>query len=103
METRTVTVMGREMQLPHGMTFGELSKEFAGECFGKILVAKQGNTLKELICPIRTDEEITFLDFRDQEGIRVYERGISLLLVKAVRDVLGICSGGYPDCEARLL
>lgn len=89
METRTVTVMGREMQLPHGMTFGELSKEFAGECFGKILVAKQGNTLKELICPIRTDEEITFLDFRDQEGIRVYERGISLLLVKAVRDVLG--------------
>ena len=70
------------------MTFGELAKEFEGEVFGKILVAKQGNSLRELICPIRTDEDITFLDFRDKEGVRVYERGISLLLVKAVRDAL---------------
>ena len=86
METRKVNVMGKEMQIPKGMTFGELAKEFEGEVFGKILVAKQGNSLRELICPIRTDEDITFLDFRDKEGVRVYERGISLLLVKAVRD-----------------
>ena len=89
METRKVNVMGKEVQIPKGMTFGELAKEFEGEVFGKILVAKQGNSLRELICPIRTDEDITFLDFRDKEGVRVYERGISLLLVKAVRDVLG--------------
>ena len=80
METRKVNVMGKEMQIPKGMTFGELAKEFEGEVFGKILVAKQGNSLRELICPIRTDEDITFLDFRDKEGVRVYERGISLLL-----------------------
>ena len=93
METRKVNVMGKEMQIPKGMTFGELAKEFEGEVFGKILVAKQGNSLRELICPIRTDEDITFLDFRDKEGVRVYERGISLLLVKAVRDVLGTATG----------
>ena len=93
METRKVNVMGKEMQIPKGMTFGELAKEFEGEVFGKILVAKQGNSLRELICPIRTDEDITFLDFRDKEGVRVYERGISLLLVKAVRDVLGTDTG----------
>ena len=74
METRKVNVMGKEVQIPKGMTFGELAKEFEGEVFGKILVAKQGNSLRELICPIRTDEDITFLDFRDKEGIRVYER-----------------------------
>ena len=72
METRKVNVMGKEMQIPKGMTFGELAKEFEGEVFGKILVAKQGNSLRELICPIRTDEDITFLDFRDKEGVRVY-------------------------------
>ena len=93
METRKVNVMGKEVQIPKGMTFGELAKEFEGEVFGKILVAKQGNSLRELICPIRTDEDITFLDFRDKEGVRVYERGISLLLVKAVRDVLGTATG----------
>ena len=93
METRKVNVMGKEVQIPKDMTFGELAKEFEGEVFGKILVAKQGNSLRELICPIRTDEDITFLDFRDKEGVRVYERGISLLLVKAVRDVLGTATG----------
>ena len=45
METRKVNVMGKEMQIPKGMTFGELAKEFEGEVFGKILVAKQGNSL----------------------------------------------------------
>ena len=49
METRKVNVMGKEMQIPKGMTFGELAKEFEGEVFGKILVAKQGNSLRELI------------------------------------------------------
>ena len=44
METRKVNVMGKEMQIPKGMTFGELAKEFEGEVFGKILVAKQGNS-----------------------------------------------------------
>lgn len=66
METRKVNVMGKEVQIPKGMTFGELAKEFEGEVFGKILVAKQGNSLRELICPVRTDEDITFLVF----GIR---------------------------------
>ena len=31
METRKVNVMGKEMQIPKGMTFGELAKEFEGE------------------------------------------------------------------------
>ena len=56
METRKVNVMGKEVQIPKGMTFGELAKEFEGEVFGKILVAKQGNSLRELICPIRSEE-----------------------------------------------
>ena len=101
METRKVNVMGKEVQIPKDMTFGELAKEFEGEVFGKILVAKQGNSLRELICPIRTDEDITFLDFRDKEGVRVYERGISLLLVKAVRDVLGTATGVEIDHSLR--
>lgn len=89
MEARKITVMGKEMQIPYGMTFGELAKEFQGEFSGRILLAKQGNCLRELVCPIRTDEEILFSDYKDPEGHRVYERGISLLLVKAARDVLG--------------
>lgn len=81
--------MGKEMQIPEGMTFGELAKEFQGEFPSAILLAKQGNVLKELDYEIKDADDISFIDLRDEEGMRVYHRGVSFLLVKAVRDVLG--------------
>ena len=51
-----VNVMGKELQIVEGMTFGELAKEFQGEFSSAILLAKQGNDLKEL------DYEITHVD-----------------------------------------
>lgn len=89
METNKVNVMGKEMQLTEGMTFGALAKEFQGEFPSDILVAKQGNALKELDYEIKEREDITFLDLTTEEGMRVYHRGVSFLLVKAVRDLLG--------------
>lgn len=84
-----VNVMGKEMQLTEGMTFGALAKEFQGEFPSDILVAKQGNALKELDYEIKEHEDITFLDLTTEEGMRVYHRGVSFLLVKAVRDLFG--------------
>lgn len=81
--------MGKEMQLTEGMTFGALAKEFQGEFPSDILVAKQGNALKELDYEIKEREDITFLDLTTEEGMRVYHRGVSFLLVKAVRDLFG--------------
>lgn len=89
METNKVNVMGREIQLKEGMTFGELAKEFQGEFSSDILLAKQKHSLKELDYEIKEADDITFLDLTDEEGMRVYHRGVSFLLVKAVRDVLG--------------
>ena len=81
--------MGREMQIEAGMTFGELAKEFQGEFSSAILLAKQGNMLKELNYEIKEDDDITFLDLTSKDGMRVYHRGVSFLLVKTVRDILG--------------
>ncbi|WP_290718354.1 nucleoside kinase [Anaerotignum sp.] len=89
METNKINVMGKEMQIKEGMTFGELAKEFQGEFPSAILLAKQGNSLKELDYQIKDGEDISFLDLRDEEGMRVYHRGVSFLLVKAARDVIG--------------
>lgn len=81
--------MGKEIQLTEGMTFGMLAKEFQGEFPSAILVAKQGNALKELDYEIKEADDITFLDITSEEGMRVYHRGVSFLLVKAARDILG--------------
>ena len=37
-----INVMGREMQITEGMTFGELAKEFQGEFSSAIMLAKTG-------------------------------------------------------------
>ena len=89
METNKINVMGREMQIAKGMTFGELAKEFQGEFPSAILLAKQGNDLKELDYEIKEADDITFFDITSEEGMRVYHRGVSFLLVKAARDLLG--------------
>lgn len=89
MERNKWNVMGREMQIEAGMTFGMLAKEFQGEFPSAILLAKQGNDLKELDYEIKEADDITFLDLTSEEGMRVYHRGVSFLLVKAAKDVLG--------------
>ena len=81
--------MGREMQIAKGMTFGELAKEFQGEFPSAILLAKQGNVLKELGYEIEEAEDITFFDVTSEDGMRVYHRAVSFLLVKATKDILG--------------
>ena len=77
------------MQIKEGTTFGDLSKEFQGEFPSAILLAKQGNSIKELDYEIKDAGDITFLDVTSEEGMRVYHRGVSFLLVKAARDILG--------------
>ena len=77
------------MQIKEGTTFGDLAKEFQGEFPSAILLAKQGNSIKELDYEIKDAGDITFLDVTSEEGMRVYHRGVSFLLVKAARDILG--------------
>ncbi len=84
-----VKVMGRSMQLTKGMTFGEVAKEFRGEFPSAILLAKQGNVLRELSNVIHDADDITFFDLQNEEGLRVYHRGVSFLLVKAVHELFG--------------
>ncbi|MDD3395160.1 MAG: nucleoside kinase, partial [Anaerotignum sp.] len=64
-------------------------KRFQDQCQDTILVAKQGNQLRELRSEILTDEPIVFFDLTQEEGMRVYHRGVSFLLVKAVNDLFG--------------
>lgn len=86
---KIIKVMGKETAVTDGMTYGKLAEGFQQEFPTPILLAKQGNLLRELNNPVVEGEDVTFLDLRDEEGMRVYHRGVSFLLVKAVRDVLG--------------
>lgn len=89
MEKLYLNVMGRDMSVEQGTTFGQLAQELQKDFPSPILLAKQGNNLQELGSKIQDEDAVTFYDLSDGEGMRVYHRGVSLLLVKAVRDIVG--------------
>lgn len=84
-----INVMGKSVMVEKGTAFEELRKRFQEQCKDTILVAKQGNQLRELRSEILNDEPIFFFDLTHEEGMRVYHRGVSFLLVKAVCDLFG--------------
>lgn len=89
MESLQINVMGKQVNVPYGTTFAELSRGFRDRFAGEIMVARQGNSLKEMGDIIRGEDAIIFYDASHEEGMRVYHRGISFLLAKAVWEILG--------------
>lgn len=85
-----VSIMGGKVEkVPAGTTYLALSKTCQTQFKSDILVSKSNHQLTELNSPVFEDGNITFADMSDPEGMRVYQRSVSFLLVKAVMDVVG--------------
>lgn len=85
-----VTVMGETITISEGTTFEELSKRYAEKFKASIMLAESGNTLYELVDCVKEGMEIEFLDITNAEGMRVYGRSLSFLMIKAVKDLFGM-------------
>lgn len=85
-----VTVMGEATEVKMGITFEELSKQYQNRFRAEILLAKCNNELAELSAQVRPDGDIEFYDMTNKDGAMVYARGVSLLMIKAAKDLLGI-------------
>lgn len=81
---------GEEYFIPAGTTYEELSKDYQQQFRAPIILARNGNNLAELSSQVREDGIISFQDLTDPEGMRVYTRGVSFLMIKAVKDILGM-------------
>ncbi|MGL4790590.1 MAG: nucleoside kinase [Anaerotignaceae bacterium] len=87
--TMSVTVHGENLEVEKGTTFYELSKKYENKFIAPIMMAKCGNELKELFDTVKEGVEIEFLDYTNQEGMRVYNRSVSFLMIKAVKNIFG--------------
>lgn len=85
-----LTVLGKTFQVEEGITFEEVAKKFQSQFQGRIVLAKQKNKLKELSKKIKESGEIFFYDVSNIEAMRVYHRSVSFLMVKAVKQLLGL-------------
>lgn len=88
-EYLTASVMGEVVEFEKGTTFQDLAKKVQHKFLAPIVLAKQNNRLKELTSTVRKSDNIEFFDLTNTDGMRVYHRSVSFLMIKAVKDILG--------------
>lgn len=89
METRQINVMGKMVEIAEGATFADVAKDFSAMVNGPIMLARQKNKLRELNQKIRTCDDVTFYGIENDEAMRVYRRGVLILMTKAVYELWG--------------
>ena len=83
---------GQTCQYPKGVTVLDMSQEEAGKRLSPIVAAKVNNELWDLQIPVEKDSVVEFLDLHSDEGIKVYQRSLTFVLVTAAAEL-------FPDSE----
>ena len=86
-ELVNVTVGKQTNTYPSGITYGEIAKEFADQYQYDIILAQKDGRLVELAKKIKEDCTIEFLTTATGSGHKTYDRGVSLMMLKAFYSV----------------
>jgi len=89
-QTIKIICSGQELIYPKGVTLEEISESLQAEYKHKIILAKVNNKLQELFKHVNKDSVVEFITIGDNIGHKTYKRTATLILVKAVRDVIGL-------------
>ena len=84
-----IMVEGRQKQVEKGTTFEALAKEYQERYPEKITLVVFNSKMQELSKRVEKDGVLTFLTVKDDSGHKTYCRTAQMMLVKAVRDILG--------------
>ncbi|WP_069997540.1 nucleoside kinase [Cellulosilyticum sp. I15G10I2] len=98
---------GKKLQFDSGITLYKIAESIQQEYRFPIMLAKIGNSFKELCSTLNEDtKELEFIDLGQKDGMRVYQRSTTFLLISAAKRVFTGCNilvnhhitGGY-FCE----
>ncbi len=84
-----VTINMDKIQVDKGTALHELAKKYQKDYDSPIIIAIVNNKLKELGFVLEEDSQIEFLDIKNKDGYKTYQRSILFLMIKAIRDVTG--------------
>ncbi len=91
---------GEEVSIPKGTKLLNLAENYRKDFRGPIVLAIVDGKLKELGRKLKKDCVVEFLDTTDKDGYRTYQRSLTLLFIKAVRDVYS--SYGNEEVDIRV-
>jgi uridine kinase len=78
----------KSLTVPHGSNVGEIIKQHGGEHKLPVLAAIVHQRCEDLDFPVCSPTEIKPVDYSMREGVLVYRRSASLILLEAARQVL---------------
>lgn len=84
-----VTVNGKEREYPIGITFGEIASAYQKNYPYQIALAVRDGKIKELFKKVDKDCTVEFLTLEDDTGHKTYIRTATLILMKAINEVVG--------------
>lgn len=88
-QSYTVTINGESKAYPVGTTFEEIAGAYQKDYPCQIALAVRNGKIRELFKKIDKDCTVEFLTVADDTGHKTYNRTATLILMKAMNDVIG--------------
>ena len=85
-----VTVNGKSREYPIGITFGEVAGVYQKDYSYPIALAVRNGKIKELFKKVDQDCTVEFLTLADDTGHKTYNLTATIILMKAINDVVGL-------------
>lgn len=76
-----------EVEVEEGITLEKLAKRFQTPEKPKIVAAIVNNKLRELTNTLAEDSTIEFVDLSSLDGVRIYQRGLTYLLIRSAKEL----------------
>jgi uridine kinase len=94
-----VTVNGKTREYPAGTTFGEIAGVYQKDYPFQIALAVRNGKIRELFKKIDRDCNVEFLTLADNTGHKTYNRTATIILMKAIDEVVGADKVGKVKME----
>ena len=79
---------GKELDVPRGMTLKELADQHASEYPSPLIMAKVNGAVQEFYHTVEEGSRVRLCTVADNDGMRVYERGVTMLVLKAIHEIV---------------
>ncbi|CQR74193.1 Threonine--tRNA ligase 1 [Sporomusa ovata DSM 2662] len=83
---------GHTGEYAKGVTLLELSRNAAHRYITPVVAAKVNNEIKDLQSVLEQDSRVDFIELRSSDGMKVYQRSITLVMIVAAQEL-------FPGCE----
>ncbi|NMB44142.1 MAG: nucleoside kinase [Clostridiales bacterium] len=84
-----VMIGGKAKEYPRGTTYLQISKEYQAEYENDIILVLVDNKLRELGKTLEKNCELEFVTTKEKDGRKTYIRGLIIVMLKAIYNVLG--------------